>query len=156
MKNDSPCPFSHSLDYLLSEKIMKIGFNTHITVNSTKLTEVFHYSRKFTNKIPYKSCIIKLSIPFTGISGSDKRARILLCLDDEVIADGSMYSSNSMMFNPLFLQGEIPDLKPGTHSITLKCCVNGGILYIPYYDNVSIECTLQPPIQATLIVIGQN
>ena len=143
-------------DYLLPEKILKIGFDASIPITSNTLTEVFHFTKKFINSIAYKACIIKLNIPFCSINTSGKRARILLSLDDEVIADDSKFSNIDWTMFPIFLYGEICDLKPGTHKIKLICCVDGGTLYIPYYNPEAIECTIQPPIQATLIVVGIN
>lgn len=143
-------------DYLLPEKILKIGFNASIPITSNTLIEVFHFTRTFINSIAYKACIIKLNIPFCSINPSGKRARILLYLDDEVIADDSKFSNTDWTVFPIFLYGEICDLKPGTHKITLKCCVDGGTLYIPNYNQTAIECTIQPPIQATLIAVGIN
>ena len=149
-------PSTSSYDYLLPSKIEKIGFNDHIDIASTTFVEVHHYKRTFETKIAYKACIVKLNIPFTGLDNGGKRARILLCLDDKVICDGSMHSPSQWSLNPLYLQGELPDLQSGTHTVTLKCCVDGGKLYIPHYGGNVIESTLNPPIQATLIVVGIN
>ena len=145
-----------SYDYLLPGKILKIGFNNSIPITSKTLTEVHHFTREFETKILYKACIIKLNIPFISFNPKGYRARIFLCLDDEVIADGSIFSCADWFILPLFLQGEICDLKPGIHKIKLKCCVNGGTLYIPNYDTNCIEVTIQPPLQATLIAVGIN
>jgi hypothetical protein len=145
-----------SYEYLLPGKIVKIDFNDHVAITSKTLTEVHHYTRTFETKNSYQACIVKLNIPFSGLGQLSGRARILLCLDDTVICDGSIYSHNDYTLVPLFLQGEFPNLKPGTHTIKLKCCVNEGTLYIPHYRKDLLEATIQPPIQATLIVVGIN
>ena len=149
-------PLQSSYDYLLPGKILTIGFNDNITINSKVLTEVYHYTRKFETKIPYKACKVELYIPFTGFDKANHRARILLYLDDKVICDGSRFSSVDWLLIPLSLKGELYDLKPGTHTVTLKCCVDGDTLYIPHYHKNCIEATLDPPIQATLNVVGIN
>ncbi len=149
-------PFRSSYDYLLPGKILAINFNESITINSKTFTEVHHYTRKFETKIPYKACKVELYIPFTGFEKSGYRARILLCLDDKVICDGSMNSAADWLLRPLFLKGEICDLEPGTHTVTLKCAVDGDTLNIPHYNKDFIEATLDPPIQATLSVVGIN
>ncbi len=156
MDNKTSFPIKSSYDYLLPSKIEKIGFNDSIEITSPKFVEVHHYKRTFETKIPYKACIVKLNIPFSGLKAESKRARILLCLDDTVICDGSIHSPNCWILTPLFLQGEMCDLKPGKHTVTLKCCVDGGTLHIPHYRKDLIEATLDPPIQATLIVVGIN
>ena len=79
-----------------------------------------------------------------------------MCLDDEVISDDSKYSNTNWTIFPIFLYGEVCDLKPGTHQIKLKCCVNGGALYIPNYNTKDIETTIEPPLKATLIAVGIN
>ena len=149
-------PNNSSYDYILPEKICKIGFNESITITSQSLTEVFHFTRSFNTTISYKACIIKLNIPFCSINPQGVRARILLTLDDEVIADDSKYSNTDWTMFPVFLYGEKCDLKTGLHQIKLKCCVNGGALYLPNYNVHEIEVKIDPPIKATLIAVGIN
>ena len=156
MEKECQTPIKSSYDYLLPEKILKIGFNNSIEIKSTTLTEVHHFTRSFVASIPYKACIIKLNIPFCSINPSGVRSRIFLCLDDEVIADDSKYSNTNWTYFPIFLYGEVCDLKQGTHKITLKCCVDKGALYIPNYNTEAIETTIQPPLRATLIAVGIN
>ena len=69
--------------------------------------------------------IEKINIPFTGLDTPTKRARILLYFDDSLICDGSIHSPGKYCITPLYLQGEMCDLKPGNYAVTLKCCVDG-------------------------------
>ena len=137
-------------------KTKKIGYNNHITISSNQLNEVFHYSRDFITLKDYKLLSIKLNIPFTGNNTSDSRSRILLYLDNEPICDGSIYNTNSWELKPLHLEGIGFNVKAGNHHLKLKCCVNKGILYIPHFDSVSIENTIEPKLFGNLVIIGQN
>ena len=78
-----------SFDVIKNEKIR---YNSAIMLSNTKLTEVYHYSREFVTYIDYKLLSVKLNIPYTGHDSPERRARIILYLDDEEIYDGSIYN----------------------------------------------------------------
>lgn len=140
-----------SFDIIKNEKI---GYNCGITVTSSNLTEIYHYSREFITHIDYKLLSIKLNIPYTGNNGNN-RSRIILYLDNEAICDGSIYNSNWEL-RPFQLEGICVNVKAGNHKLKLMCCVDAGKLYIPAFGIDCIENTIKPEIFGKLIIIGQN
>ena len=134
----------------------KIGYNNSIQINSQSLIEVYHYSREFLINIDYKILTVKLNIPFSGNDSSNKRSRILLYLDEEMICDGSIFNTNSWELKPLFLEGISVNVKAGYHKIKLMCCVDGGTLNIPHYNTNNFEHKIKPELSGRLTIIGQN
>ena len=145
------CP---SFDKLLCQTIK---YNDSIKIDSKSLIEVYHYTRIFNTNKKYKMCTVRLSIPFTGNNGGlGARSRILLYLDEELICDGSMHNGIQWELKPLQLYGEVFELKPGEHTVRLKCCVSGNELYIPHYNIKGAEFTIKPEISGKMVVLGFN
>ena len=143
-----------SFDVIKNEKI---NYSYPIIISSTILTEVYHYSREFETYIDYKLLSVKLNIPYTGHDTKERRARIVLYLDDEEIYDGSIYNGvQSWDLRPINLEGIGQNIKAGIHNIKLMCCVDSGSLYIPAFGIDFIENTVKPEIFGKMIIIGQN
>ena len=143
-----------SFDVIKNEKI---NYSYPIIISSTTLTEVYHYSREFETYIDYKLLSVKLNIPYTGHDTKERRARIVLYLDDEEIYDGSIYNGPQRWeLRPINLEGIGQNIKAGNHKIKLMCCVDGGSLYIPAFGIDFIENTVKPEIFGKMIIIGQN
>ena len=118
--------------------------------------EIPFYTREFTTTKNYKLCTVDLSIPMTGNEIAGRRARILLCLDDEMIFDATCCDPTNWNLKCLIISAKKINLFAGHHKIKLMGCVDGGTFYIPHYNTNCIENTIYPPISGRLHVLGLN
>ena len=132
----------------------KIGYNQSVIVNSLQLSEIHYYSREFDTNKNYKLCTIQLNIPYTGITGFETIARILLYLDGEMIYDGTIYSKNAYILRPLNLSGHKSNLQAGHHSLKLFACTSNAELHIPHLNLMGQENLIKPAISGSYLIIG--
>ena len=146
-------PISSQFDIIKDEKI---GYNQTITVNSSLLSEIYHYSREFDTNKNYKLCTVQLNIPYSGIRGFETIARILLYLDNEMIYDGTIYTKNAYILRPINLSGHKTNLQAGHHTLKLFACTSNAELHIPHLNIMGPENIIQPAISGSYLVIGYN
>lgn len=147
-KQDCPC-----LDILNEEKFT---YSCSVTFNSQTLEEISFYTREFTTTKNYKLCTVDLSIPMTGNDTANKRARILLYLDDEIIFDATCHDPSNWNLKSLVISAKKLNLLTGHHKIKLMGCVDGGTFHIPHFNVYGIENAISPKISGRLHIIGQN
>ena len=135
-------------EFLDIEKSINIG-------GSTNLTAVEFYTRIFEINWPLDVLQIELVIPFVGFSngGGGSRARILLTVNDRILADASMRGSTGDL-RPILLKAMLADVSIGTVKVQVKVAVDGGTLEIPHFNPAKIEKTIERSLFAKYHLLG--
>ena len=92
----------------------------------------------------------------TGNDTANKRARILLYLDDEIIFDATCHDPSNWNLKSLVISAKKLNLLTGHHKIKLMGCVDGGTFHIPHFNVYGVENAISPKISGRLHIIGQN
>ena len=148
-----PIQCHSSIDAIKDEKI---SYSSSVTFNSKTLEEIPFYTREFTTLKNYKLCNIDLYIPMTGNDTDNRRARILLYLDDEMIFDATCMDPIKWNLKCLVISAKKINLLAGFHRMKILGCVDGGTFQIPHFNLNCIENTISPKISGKLCIIGQN